>query len=61
MELTEEQYLILNVLETLNLLIDRRYYEETGVWYIYTPSPTLPFALLQPNGEVAPVEPMSEL
>lgn len=55
MEPTEEQYLILNTLETLRLLIHSIYDEDDGVWYIRTPSPFLPTARLLPNGEIVPL------
>lgn len=61
MEPTEEQYLVINALETLDLLRNSRYDEDTGIWYIYTPSPILAFAMLRQNGEITPVEPLSEL
>ncbi len=61
MEPTEEQYLVLNVLDTLALLRDCRYDEDTGIFIIITPSPVLPLALLRQDGEVTPIEPISEL
>jgi hypothetical protein len=60
-EPTEAQYLILNALETLELLRDYRYDEDTGIFYIITPSPVLPLAMLQQDGDVTSVEPLSEL
>ena len=56
MEPTEAQYLIINALETLDLLEWRLYDEETGFWRIHTPSPVLPIALLLPSGDIVPVE-----
>jgi hypothetical protein len=53
---TEAQYLVINALETLALLIDRRYDEDTGNWYIRTQSSILPLALLLPNGEIFPID-----
>jgi hypothetical protein len=53
-EPTEEQYLVINALETLNLLIWRLYDEDTGYWHIQTPSTVLPLASILPNGEVVP-------
>ncbi len=44
MEPTEAQYLVINALETLNLLIWRLYDEDTGYWHIQTPSTVLPLA-----------------
>lgn len=61
MEPTQEQYLILNALETLGILRDYRYDEDTGIFYIITPSPILPLAMLRQDGDVTPVEPLSEL
>lgn len=61
MEATEEQYLILNALETLGLLRDYRYDEDMGIFYIITLSPVLPLAMLLHNGDVTPIEPLSDL
>lgn len=61
MEPTEEQYLILNALDTLDLVIDNRYDEDTGLWYIYTFSQVLPFAMLRQNGDITSIQPVSEL
>lgn len=55
MEPTETQYLILSALETLRLLIHSFYDEETGSWYIRTPSPVLPIAKLSPDGDIVPI------
>lgn len=54
MEPTEEQYLIVNALETLELLISSRYDRETGHWYILTTSSALPISMILPNGEIVP-------
>ena len=54
MEPTEEQYLILNALETLNLIEYDFYDSENGDWYIATPSPILPISIVLPNGEIIP-------
>lgn len=56
MERTEQQYLVVNALQTLELLTGEFYDEETGVWYIETSSPTLQIARLMPDGEVLPLE-----
>jgi hypothetical protein len=53
-EPTEEQYLILNALETLNLIEYDFYDSENGDWYIATASPILPIAIVLPNGEIIP-------
>jgi hypothetical protein len=60
-EPTEEQYLVINALDMLGLLIENRYDQDTGVWYIFTPSQVLPLAIIRRNGEVTPIEPISEL
>ncbi|HBL11987.1 MAG TPA: hypothetical protein DD379_11370 [Cyanobacteria bacterium UBA11162] len=60
-EPTEAQYLVINALDTLGLLIENRYDEDTGVWYVFTPSPILPLAVLRQSGEITPIEPPSEL
>lgn len=57
---TEEQYLTLNGLDTLALLIDYRYDEDTGIFIIRTLSPVLPLAMLRQDGEITPIEPISE-
>ena len=54
-ESTEAQYLILNALETLELLQRRVYDPEQGFWIIETPSSVLPIAFLLPNGEIVPI------
>jgi hypothetical protein len=56
MEPSEPQYLIVNALETLELLNWRLYDEENGFWYIRTPSQVLPVAVILQNGEVVPLE-----
>jgi hypothetical protein len=56
MEPSEEQYLVINALETLELLLWRLYDEEKGFWYIKTPSPILSSAVVLQNGEVVPIE-----
>ena len=54
MEPTEAQFLVINALETLNLLLWRLYDEDTGYWHIQTPSTVLPLASILRNGEVVP-------
>jgi hypothetical protein len=51
---TEAQYLIINALDTLGLLVREIYYLEQGVWYIETPSLVLPIAIILPSGDVFP-------
>jgi len=53
-EPSEVQYLVINALETLNLLIWRLYDEDTGHWHIQTPSNILPLASVLQDGEVVP-------
>lgn len=61
MEPSEAQYLILNALETLELLQFRLYDENIGIWLLITPSPVLPRAYLLQNGDIVPGEWISEL
>jgi hypothetical protein len=56
MEPTEAQYLVINALQTLDLVLNSVYDEDTGIWYIETPSPVLSLACLMPDGEIQPVE-----
>jgi hypothetical protein len=59
-EPTEAQYLILNALETLELLQYRLYDEDTGNWLMITPSPVLPTSFLLQSGDVVPSTWVSE-
>ena len=52
MEPTEVQYLIVNALETLELLQQRTFDGEIGNWYIRTLSPVLPIAMILPSGDI---------
>ncbi len=61
MEPSESQYLILNALDTLELLSHAVYDEETGIWVIETPSSVLPYARLLQNGDIVPMRWRSEL
>ncbi|MBD1834610.1 hypothetical protein H6F61_18375 [Cyanobacteria bacterium FACHB-472] len=61
MEPSESQYLILNALDSFGLLGNTIYDEETGIWYIQTPSPILPIARLSESGDILPIEPELEL
>jgi len=54
MEPSEAQYLIINSLTTLDLLGNTFYYEDSGNWYINTPSPVLPIAMILQNGDIVP-------
>ncbi|HEY9851575.1 MAG TPA: hypothetical protein V6D28_19045 [Leptolyngbyaceae cyanobacterium] len=55
MEPTEAQYIIINALETLELLQLQTFDLDTGNWYIGTPSPILPLAMVLPSGEISGV------
>lgn len=54
MEPSEEQYLIINALQTLDLLQSTFYDEDSGNWYINTFSPVLPIAMILQNGDIVP-------
>jgi hypothetical protein len=60
MEPTEAQYLVVNALQTLELLFNSVYDEDTGIWYIETLSPAFPLACLLSDGEIQPVEPQTD-
>lgn len=57
----QAQYLIINALETLELLEWRLYDEETGFWRIQSPSPVLPTAFVLPNDDIVPADWISDL
>jgi hypothetical protein len=61
LEPSEAQYIILNALETLDLLQFRLYDERRGFWLLITPSPVLPRAYLLQNGDIVPGEWVSEV
>ncbi len=54
MEPSESQYLIVNALTTLDLLGNTFYDEDSGNWYINTPSQVLPIAMILQNGDIVP-------
>jgi hypothetical protein len=54
-EPTEAQYLIINALDTLDLLGSNFYDEDTGDWYIQTPSPVLTNSIILQSGEIVPI------
>lgn len=56
MEPTEAQYLVINALETLDLVILTVYDSNTGTWFLETLSLSLPFCRLMPDGEILPLE-----
>ncbi|MCY7278080.1 MAG: hypothetical protein LH702_31185 [Phormidesmis sp. CAN_BIN44] len=55
MEPTEDQYLVLNALETLGFIERRLYDPEIGVWCIETVSPILAIAFVLADGEIVPI------
>ncbi len=59
-EPSEAQYLILNALDTLELLSNAVYDEDTGIWVIETPSNVLPYARLLQNSDIVPIKWVSE-
>lgn len=61
MEPSEAQYLIINALDTLDLLSSNFYDEDTGDWYMQTPSSTLPNSIIRQNGDIVPLDWRSEL
>ena len=54
MQPTEFQYLVINALQTLELLDYEFYDEDSGDWYIATSSTILPISVILPNGEIVP-------
>lgn len=56
MEPSEAQYLIINALETLDLLQNTFYDEGSGNWYINTPSPVLSIAMILQTGDIVPTD-----
>jgi hypothetical protein len=53
-EPTEAQYLVVNALQTLDVIEYEFYDGDNGDWYIATPSLILPIAVISPNGEIVP-------
>ena len=56
MEPSEAQYLIINALDTLDLLENSLYDEDSGNWYINTPSSVLPIAMILQDGDIVPTD-----
>lgn len=56
MEPTEAQYLIVNALQTLDLLEYDFYDPDNGDWYIATISSVLPIAIILPTGDIVPTQ-----
>ena len=48
--------MIINALDTLDLIIWKIYDEEKGFWYIETPSQILPRAAILQSGEVVRID-----
>lgn len=61
MEPSESQYLIINALQTLNLLEYDLYEQDRGEWYIATSSLVLPVSIILQNGDIVPTNWTSEL
>ena len=61
MEPSESQYLIINALQTLNLLEYDLYDQDRGEWYIATLSLVLPVSIILQNGDIVPTNWTSEL
>ena len=45
---------MINALATIELLERQYYSRDNGNWYIETPSPILPIAMILQNGEIVP-------
>ena len=56
MEPSDEQYLIINALQTLELLERYLYERSRGLWFIETPSQVLPRAVIMRDGDIYPVD-----
>ncbi|MEW6496969.1 MAG: hypothetical protein AB1589_31275 [Cyanobacteriota bacterium] len=54
MEPSEAQYLIINALDILELLENTFYDQDSGNWYIQTPSPVLPIGMILQTGDIVP-------
>lgn len=55
MEPSSEQYLIINALQTLELINYDWYENERGLWFIITPSLSLPTAVILRDGDIYPL------
>ncbi|BAZ53668.1 hypothetical protein I8748_23655 [Nostoc sp. CENA67] len=56
MEPSEAQYLIINALQTLELMTYNTYEADRGLWFIATLSPVLPVAVITQDGDIFPIE-----
>lgn len=56
MEPSESQYLLINALQTLELLERDFYDRDNGNWFIQTPSPVLPIAVILQTGDIVSLE-----
>jgi hypothetical protein len=59
-EPSDAQYLIINALQTLELIEYNTYESDRGLWYIITPSSVLPLAVITQTGEIYPVQWLQE-
>jgi hypothetical protein len=55
-EPSEAQYLIINALQTLELMTYNTYEQDRGLWFIATLSRILPVAVITQNREIFPIE-----
>jgi hypothetical protein len=55
-EPSDAQYLIINALQTLELVEYNTYESDRGLWYIITLSPVLPLAVITQTGEIYPAQ-----
>lgn len=56
MEPSDAQYLIINALQTLELMTYNTYQRDRGLWFIATLSPVLSVAVITQDGEIYPIE-----
>lgn len=56
MEPSETQFLIINALESLELLKMSFYDQGSGNWYVNTASSILPIAIILRNGDIVPTD-----
>ncbi len=56
MEPSDAQYLIINALQSLELMTYNIYEPDRGLWFIATLSLILPIAAISQDGEIYPLE-----
>ena len=56
----EQQYIVINTLDSLGLLLENPYDEYNVTWYHYTLSPIVLFCFLMQNGEITTIRPVEE-